>query len=439
MSALEIGLAGFAALTILIYLGVHISTSLLVVAYVGTAMIRSDWDIAGTMLGQAATDSVTEYEFGTVPLFVLMGFFVMVAGVGRDSYMVAHRLFHRVPGGIGHATVVGNAIFSAITGITVAAVVLFTKLAVPEMLKRGYHPKLAVGVVAGSAMLGMLIPPSVLMIVYAVITETSVGDIYNAGIVPGIILSAAFMGAIFLIAKLRPDWVGGSDGERYDSDASWQALIGQVIPILALIALVLGGMYGGIFTATEAGAVGAFGALIIALLRRALTWKIFWNILIDTGYVTASLVLIIASAAMFSRFLAMSGLPSFMGNWVTEHQFTLMTVMAVYLAVVLFLGTALDSTSTVLISVPVFAPIFKTLGADLVWVGIITMIAVEVGLITPPLGMSPFVVKTSLDREGLAGNLSLNDIYFGALPFAAAALAVIGLIIAFPKIALILV
>ena len=440
MTPIEWGIAGFVALTILIYAGAHISTALLTVAFVGTALIRADWDIAGTMLGQAATDSITEYEFGTVPLFVLMGFLVMAAGVGRDAYMVAHRMLRGVPGGLGHATVVGNAIFSAITGITVAAVVLFTKLAVPEMLKRGYHPRLAVGVVAGSAMLGMLIPPSLLMIVYAVITETSVGDIYNAGIVPGIVLSAAFMGAIYLIARLRPDWIGGGRPETLDdAGADMGSLAGQLLPILILIALVLGGMYGGLFTATEAGAVGAAGALVIALLRRSLDFKTFWTILIDTGYVTASLILIIAAAAMFSRFLAISGLPSALGNWVVEHQFTLLTVMLVYIAVVLFLGTALDSTSTVLIAVPIFAPIFKALGADLVWVGIITMIAVEVGLITPPLGISPFVVKASLDKEGLGRAITLSDIYLGALPFAAAALVVIALIVAFPKIALILV
>ena len=203
--------------------------------------------------------------------------------------------------------------------------------------------------------------------------------------------------------------------------------------------LVLGGMYGGMFTATEAGAVGAAGALVIALLRRSMDLSTFWTILIDTGYVTASLILIIASAAMFSRFLAISGLPSALGNWVTAQQFTMLTVMLVYIAVVLFLGTALDSTSTVLIAVPIFAPIFKALGADLVWVGIITMIAVEVGLITPPLGVSPFVVKVSLDKEGLGRDITLSDIYVGALPFAGAALLVIALIVAFPKIALILV
>jgi TRAP-type mannitol/chloroaromatic compound transport system permease large subunit len=165
MTPFEIGIAGFAVLTVLIWTGMHISTALLLVAFVGTAWIRGDWELAGAMLAQAATDAITEYEFGTVPLFVLMGFLVMVVGVGSDSYRVAHRMLRRVPGGLGHATVVGNAIFSAITGITVAAVVLFTKLAVPEMLSRGWRPRLAVGIVAGSAMLGMLIPPSLLMIV----------------------------------------------------------------------------------------------------------------------------------------------------------------------------------------------------------------------------------------------------------------------------------
>lgn len=439
MTPLEVGLAGFVALTALIWTGMHISTALLLVAFVGTAWIRGDWDLAGTMLAQAATDAITEYEFGTVPLFVLMGLLVMVAGVGRDSYRVAHRMLRRVPGGLGHATVVGNAIFSAITGITVAAVVLFTRLAVPEMLARGWRPRLAVGIVAGSAMLGMLIPPSLLMIVYAVLTETSVGDIYTAGIVPGLILAGAFMAAIWLIARWRPDWVGEGPAARAAAaaaDDDGASLARMLAPILGLVLLVLGGMYGGLFTATEAGAVGAFGALLVALARRALDRRTLWSLLIDTGYVTASLILIVASAAMFSRFLAISGLPGAIGAWVTAGGFTLLSVMAVYIAVVLLLGTALDSTSTVLIAVPVFVPVFAALGADLVWVGVITMVAVEIGLITPPLGMSPFVVKSSLERDGLGAGLTLRDIYLGAAPFAAAALVVLLLLVLFPPLAL---
>jgi C4-dicarboxylate transporter, DctM subunit len=437
MSPLEIGLAGFAALTLLIYSGMHISTSLLLVSFVGIALIRGDWDMAGKMLGQTATDAVTEYEFGTAPLFVLMGFMVMAAGIGRDSYIVAERMFGRFRGGIGQATVVGNAVFSAVTGVSIAAVVMFTRMAVPEMLRRGYPHKLAVGVVAGSAMLGMLIPPSVLMIIYAVITETSIGDMYTAGIVPGIILSVAFMATIWVVAGKHPGMAAAAEAVRRESgDLTHGSLLRIIFPIVLLVVLVLGGMYAGLFTATEAGAVGAAGATLIALARRALTPRSFWQILIDTGYVTASIVLIIASAALFTRFLAISGLPSYLSQWIATHQFSLLSVMLVYIAIVLVLGTALDSVSTILIAVPVFAPVFKDLGADLVWVGIITMITVEVGIITPPLGISPFIVKSTLDADGMGQKIPLSDIYRGALPFAAAALVVVGLIVAWPPLAL---
>jgi tripartite ATP-independent transporter DctM subunit len=381
------------------------------------------------MLGQTATDAVTEYEFGTAPLFVLMGFMVMAAGIGRDSYIVAERMFGRFRGGIGQATVVGNAVFSAVTGVSIAAVVMFTRMAVPEMLRRGYPHKLAVGVVAGSAMLGMLIPPSVLMIIYAVITETSIGDMYTAGIVPGIILSVAFMATIWVVAGKRPGMAAAAEAVRRESgDLTHGSLLRMIFPIVLLVVLVLGGMYAGLFTATEAGAVGAAGATLIALARRALTPRSFWQILIDTGYVTASIVLIIASAALFTRFLAISGLPSYLSQWIATHQFSLLSVMLVYIAIVLVLGTALDSVSTILIAVPVFAPVFKDLGADLVWVGIITMITVEVGIITPPLGISPFIVKSTLDADGMGQKIPLSDIYRGALPFAAAALVVVALI-----------
>lgn len=437
MSPLEVGLIGFAALTVLIYMGMHISTSLLLVSFVGIGLLRDNWALAGQMLGQTATDAVTEYEFGTAPLFVLMGFMVMAAGIGRDSYVVAERLFGRLRGGIGQATVVGNAIFSAVTGVSIAAVVMFTRMAVPEMLRRGYPPRLAVGVVAGSAMLGMLIPPSVLMIIYAVITETSIGDMYNAGLLPGVILSVAFMVTIWLVAGRHPGMQAAAEAVRRESGDLGQAdLWRMLLPIGLLMLLVLGGMYDGWFTATEAGAVGAAGATLIALARRSLTLRSFWQILIDTGYVTASIVLIIASAAMFTRFLAITGLPSYMSQWIAANQFTLLSVMLVYILIVLVLGTALDSVSTVLIAVPVFAPVFKDLGADLVWVGIITMITVEVGIITPPLGISPFIVKSTLDADGLGHGITLNDIYRGALPFAAAALVVVGLIVAWPPLAL---
>jgi tripartite ATP-independent transporter DctM subunit len=260
---------------------------------------------------------------------------------------------------------------------------------------------------------------------------------YTAGIVPGIILSVAFMATIWVVAGKHPGMAAAAEAVRGESgDLTHGGLLRLILPIVLLVVLVLGGMYAGLFTATEAGAVGAAGATLIALARRALTPRSFWQILIDTGYVTASIVLIIASAALFTRFLAISGLPSYLSQWIATHQFSLLSVMLVYIAIVLVLGTALDSVSTILIAVPVFAPVFKDLGADLVWVGIITMITVEVGIITPPLGISPFIVKSTLDADGMGQKIPLSDIYRGALPFAAAALVVVALIVAWPPLAL---
>jgi C4-dicarboxylate transporter DctM subunit len=430
MSGIQIGVCAFVLLTVLIYLGMQISTALLLIAFVGTWAVRGDATLAADMLALAATDAVADYDFGVIPLFVLMGFLVMISGVGKDSYLLAHHMFRRIPGGLGQATVVGNAIFSAITGVSVAAVVLFTKLAVPEMIERGYSKRFAVGVVAGSAMLGMLIPPSVLMIVYAVLTEVSIGDLFIAGIIPGILLSAAFCGTIWFMAWRNPSQFGAAMPHD-DQGPSWREIANQAIPVTLLILVVLGGMYMGVFTATEGGAVGAAAALVVAWWRKALDWRTFWKLLIDTGYVTASLILIVSAANMFSRFLAISGVPSALSNWIGEMHLGVWAVMFVYVLVLLFLGTALDSASTVLISVPLFAPLFKDLGADLVWIGIITMIATEIGLITPPLGMAPFVLKSTLTDK----SITLNDIYSGAFPFALAAMVTLGLVIAFPKLA----
>ncbi|MBL8383412.1 MAG: TRAP transporter large permease [Burkholderiales bacterium] len=431
MSGLAITVAGFVVLGVLIYGGMHIAVALLLTAFCGAWLIRGNIDAGLNLVGIAAADAVADYEYGVIPLFVLMGFLVMRAGVGADSYRVAQSALRGVPGALGHATVVGNAIFSAITGVSVAAVVLFTRMAVPEMLKAGYHPRFAVGVVAGSAMLGMLIPPSVLMIIYAILTETSIGDLFLAGIVPGLLLTAAFSGAILWLARRDPRRFGGGRPLSEADILSMREMLRLSGPIVLLIAVVLGGMYAGWFTATEAGAVGALAALLIALARRALDWKGFVSILIETGHVTASLVAIIMAANMFSRFLAIGGLPSALNGWIMSLAPSLYTVLAIYILVVLVLGTAMDSASTTLIAVPIFAVIFKAMGADLVWIGIITMITVEIGLITPPLGMAPFVIKMTLERD----DISLSDIYAGALPFAVAAMAVVGLIVAFPWLA----
>lgn len=435
MTPIEIGVGAFIALVVLIYAGFHVAIVLFLVGFVGTWLLRGNIDIAGSMIALAVTDSIAEYEFGTIPLFVAMGLFITVSGLGRDTYIVANSAFRRIPGRLAHATVGANAMFAAITGISIASASLFAKVAVPEMLQRGYSPALATGVVAGSSMLGMLIPPSILLILYAFLTDRSVADMYAAALVPGLLLALGFSATIAVIGLTRPAMIGEPLADRNTREnLGILRTIKLSFPILLLIIVVLGGIYGGIFTATEAGAIGAAGGLIFAILRRSVNFRSVISIILETGYITASLVMIVAGAMVFTRFLAMTGLPAIIVGWVVDYQLSLVIVMAIYVLIILILGTSLDSGSILMIVVPVFAPVLEQLGANLVSTGIITVLAIEVGLITPPVGMSAFVVKAALTSDPRTASISLNQIFVGSLPFVGTSILVIALLMFFPSL-----
>ena len=399
-------------------------------------MIKGNAAIAFSLLLIAAEKTVNNFVFAVIPLFVLMGFLVAAAGMGRDAYDIGQILLRRVRGGLGMATVVANAIFASITGASVASASVFSKVAVPEMMRHGYHGRFAVGTVAGSSVLGMLIPPSVLLIIYALIAEESVGDLFIAGIGPGILLTVAFCGLIYIMATLFPRAVqaareAAADGEVEEESLSAADLWRKALPITALVLLVLGGLYGGVFTPVEAGAAGALLALIFALARRALTWRSFWNVLLDSGNITATLLFLICSASMYSRMLGMSGLPSEMAAIFDNLGAGFYGMLAFYVLVVIVLGTIIDSVSIMLIMVPLFLAALKFFEIDLVWFGIVTVIATEIGLLTPPLGIAVYVVHSTLARP----DISLKDIFVGSAPFALAMLFVLILVIAFPPIA----
>lgn len=289
MSPLVIGIISVLVILVVIYAGVHVPFVLGLTSFVGVWLIRGNFDIAVQMLLQAATQGISDYIFGVIPLFVLMGMLVSAADLGRDSFTVANQLLRRLPGGLGVATVAANAVFAAITGVTIASAAVFSRVAVPEMLKFGYQKRFAVGVVAGSSVLGMLIPPSILLIVYALIAEQSVGTMFLAGIGPGLLLTFCFSASIVLAAFFVPSLVIADQGKARAADASPRLSAVQLLtlmaPTMVLIFAVLGGIYGGIFTATEAGAVGAALALVVALWRRRLSWKKFWSILLETGHI----------------------------------------------------------------------------------------------------------------------------------------------------------
>ncbi|HEV7436228.1 MAG TPA: TRAP transporter large permease subunit [Pseudorhizobium sp.] len=431
MSPVEIGSAAIAVLLLLIYLGMPIGISMLAVSFIGVAAIRGE-AVSVRMMGAVANDSLREYLFAVVPLFVLMGLLVTVSRVGKDTFDVFQKLLGRVTAGLGVATVFANAVFAAITGISIASATVFSRVAVPEMTRHGYTRKFATGVVAGSSVLGMLIPPSLLMIVYAVLAEESVGRMFLAGIGPGILLALAFCVTILLLARFNKDFVFEERDDLAEfGDMTVMDIARKSLPIVSLMLVVLGGLYGGFLNPTEAGAAGAFGALVIALLRRSLSGRAFWNLLVESGQITVSVLFLILAATFFSRMLAMSGVPRALAEVALAGPIGPYGFLLLYLLLIIALGCLIDSISIMLILLPIALPIAQAAGFDLIWFGVLTVVAVEVGLLTPPFGLSVYVIKSAMDEP----DLRVGEIFRGTFPFVLAMFVSIGLIIAFPAIA----
>jgi C4-dicarboxylate transporter, DctM subunit len=431
MSPLEIGFASVGAIVLLIYLGVYIPIALGAVSFVSIWLMRDNFDLAMALLKIAIGDSAMEYTFATIPLFTFMGLIVSKAGLGADVYEVMSTGFRRVKGGIGMATVGANAVFAAVTGSSIASASVFSKVSVPQMLAQGYNPRFAVGVVAGSSVLGMIIPPSAMLIIYSFVAEQSVGEMFLAGVVPGIMLAIAYIGSIWVMGRLTPGFVGGRPASDYEF-MPWSEIASKTLPTIGLIFVVLGGIYTGWLTPVEAGAAGALVALVIAMVRRTMSLRDFWDALLETGHITAFLLFLITAASIYSRMLGLAGVPNQLADMLAGNQSSFLTIMFLYVLLMLFLGTLLDTASIILIVVPLFLPLIEPMGLSLVWFGIITVVGAEIGLLTPPLGISCFVIKSTLDDP----RISLKDVFMGALPFAGVMLIVLILLIRFPALSL---
>jgi tripartite ATP-independent transporter DctM subunit len=430
MTPFDIGLLSLLAMGIAVLAGMFVPIALMVCSFVGVWAIKGSPVLASKLLALAANDAISSYFFGVVPLFVLMGFIVSEAGFGRDAFDVANSAFRRLKGGLGVGTVGANAIFAAITGISIASAAVFTKIAVPQMIRHGYTKRFATGVVAGSSVLGMMIPPSLLLILFGILAEQSIGDLFIAGIGPGLLLAVFFSLGIVAMAIFTPGFVGRPD------DADTPALprtelVRKALPIASLIILVLGGIYAGIFTPVEAGAMGAIGALVLGFSMGRLTLKSLWTVLVETGLVTATVCFLIIAAQMYSRMLALSGVPAGLGALATDAELGYWGLILIYCAIVIAMGMILDSSSIMLILVPLMLPVVIPMNIDLIWFGIITVLAVEIGLLTPPFGISVYVIKATLDDP----DITLGDIFKGAAPFALIMLVVLALVLAFPPIA----
>jgi tripartite ATP-independent transporter DctM subunit len=438
MLGVEVGIASVVVILLLIYTGIHVAVALGLVSFVGVWLIRDSMDVAISLLTAATQDTIEHAVFANIPLFALMGIVSSEIGLGGDVYRVANQFFYRIRGGLGMATVAANALFASITGSSIASASVFTRIAVPEMLRFGYTRQFSVGVVAGSSVLGMLIPPSSMLIIYAIVAEQSVGHMFLAGVIPGILLATAFILGIFAMAHLIPRFVSGESGQLV-SDVDKLMSMGEIAkllwPVAFLVVLVLGGIYTGWFSPEEAGAAGSAGALGIGILKRRLSWQGFWRVLVETGHITAAILFLIIAASMYSRMLGVAALPTLFSDWLTGMGLGMTGLMVIYTILMVVLGTIIETASIILIVVPLFLGTVEALGGDLVWFGIVTVIGAEIGLLTPPLGISCFTIKSTIRDP----SITLTHIFAGAFPFAVIMLLVLIAIIAFPWLSLALV
>lgn len=435
MYGVEVGIASVVVILLLIYTGIHVAVALGLVSFIGVWIIRDSSDVAISLLTAATQDTIEHAVFANIPLFALMGIVSSEIGLGGDVYRVADQLFRRVRGGLGMATVAANALFASITGSSIASASVFTRIAVPEMLRFGYTRQFSVGVVAGSSVLGMLIPPSSMLIIYAIVAEQSVGHMFLAGVIPGILLATAFILGIFVMARVMPKFVGGEINSPPADEESFMSLgdVGKLLwPVAFLVILVLGGIYTGVFSPEEAGAAGSAGALAIGIFRKRLSWQGLWRVLVETGHITAAILFLIIAASMYSRMLGVAALPTLFSDWLTGMGLGMTGLMIIYIILMVVLGTIIETASIILIVVPLFLATVEVLGGDLVWFGIVTVIGAEIGLLTPPLGISCFTIKSTIKDP----SITLAHIFMGAFPFAFIMLLVLIAIVAFPWLSL---
>ena len=428
----------------LVAIGVHIAIALGITSALGIWLVTgADWYAFGTvqtMLAATAYEAIRAYVFAVIPLFMLMGEFIGKSGTVTDVYRGINRLLRKIPGRLAIATVVGNALFSFVTGVSIASAAAFSRIAYPEMKRFGYHRGFALGSIAGSSCLGMLIPPSVLMIVWGILTEQSIGQLFAAGIFPGLLLAFLFIAYVFVFALLRPAAVGiqsgieetaGKSGSDDEEVSTLQFLVSLVGIILVIVA-VLGGIWFGIFTPTEGAGAGALIGLALGIIKGMRIREII-NSILSVGRTSAPILLLLVTAALYSRTLAMTGLANaiegvFLGSGMAPWM-----IVGVMVLIWFALGMIIDSISIMLLTAAIFAPIAVQVGYDPIAFAIIAIIAIEAGLLTPPFGLLVYTVKAAISSEG--EDVPILEIFKSSTPYWIMMLVGMVLIINFPEIA----
>jgi len=419
-------LVGLGLMMVLALLRIPIAIAMGVVGFLGVAYLR-DWNFAPAfaMVETKVYETGRNYTLSVVPLFILMGNLVTRAGMSQELFRAAYTCIGHLRGGLAMATVCACAGFGAICGSSIATAATMAKVAYPAMSSLGYSDRLSTGAIAGGGTLGILIPPSTIMVIYGVLTETNIGKLFAAGILPGILATFLLCLAVQWIVWTDP--ASGPRGERSTWAQRLVALKG-IWAVAMLFIVVMGGIYGGVFTAVEGAGVGAFGAMVFALARRSLSWSSLYAALVESARTTSMLFMILIGALMFAEFVNITTMPADLKDLVSRLGLSPVMVVSLICAIYVVLGTAMEELSMILLTVPVFFPLVVHLGVDPIWFGILIVVVVEIGLISPPVGMNLFVLNTLLPQ------VPTRTIFRGVLPFMAADCVRLAILVAFPVI-----
>lgn len=421
-----IGVLGIIILIVLFLLRVPVSISLILVGFFGTSIIRGI-DIAFAQLGRTPFDTASSYSLSVIPLFILMGILLSYTGIGQDLFRTIDNWLGHIRGGIGIATIGTAGIFSAISGSLNATTATMTKISFPEMKKYNYHDRLSTACVAAGGTLGVLIPPSVVMILYGILTREPIGKLLIAGIIPGILQMLIFMATVYILVRRNPE-LAATRTEKATLSERMQSLV-HIIPFLLLFLLSIGGIYLGVFTPTEAAGVGAVGAIIISLLMRRLDMKIMKKSLDETVRISVNIFLIIIGATLFGQFLTISQIPVKLATAIADIDLSPYIILTLILVILFILGLFIDGLSIIVLTLPILYPIIIQLGFNGIWFAVIMVIITNIGALTPPLGLSVYVIK------GVVKEVPLSTIFRGVVPMIYAIALCILILILFPELA----
>lgn len=419
-------LIGFLAIFGLALLRFPLAFSMGLVGLIGIGITRG-WVPAFASTAQVVYETGFAYTLSVIPLFILMGNFVARAGLAHELFHAAYTFIGHRRGGLAHATIAACAGFGAICGSSIATAATMSKVAYPSMKKLGYSDALSTGVIAAGGTLGIMIPPSTIMVIYGIITETHIGKLFAAGVIPGVLTAILMMIAVVLMTWHDPEHAPA--GEKFSWAQRLDALRG-IWGVLLLVVIVLGGIYGGFFTATEGAGMGAMGAFLFALARRALSWKKLLDVLVESARTTAMLFTLLIAATIFANFVNFTSMPMELKEWITHLGLSPIMIVGAMMVIYILLGTVMEELTMVLLTIPLFFPIVVELGFDPVWFGVLIVMVIQIGLISPPVGMNLFVINTLLPKVGL------GNIFRGVWPQVVVLVITLAILLAFPGISL---